>query len=46
MRRPYLLLLSLLSITPAAAQTSADSSAIRATALDYVEAGTPATPSG
>jgi hypothetical protein len=37
MRRPYLLLLSLLSITPAAAQTSADSSAIRATALDYVE---------
>lgn len=37
MRPQYALLLPLLIATPAAAQTAADSSAIRATALDYVE---------
>jgi putative lumazine-binding protein len=37
MRPQYALLLPLLIATRAAAQTAADSSAIRATALDYVE---------
>jgi hypothetical protein len=37
MRPKLVLLLPLLTATPAAAQSAADSSAIRATALDYVE---------
>ena len=37
MRARLMFLIPLLSATPAAAQTAADSSAIRATALDYVE---------